>query len=47
MFLHAEQVVFSDVDGNEVVADAPMPEDLAVALRHVEKHRSQRRTQCD
>ncbi|MGK0303928.1 MAG: RluA family pseudouridine synthase [Planctomycetota bacterium] len=47
MFLHAEQVVFFDVDGTEVVADAPMPEDLAVALRHVEKHRSPRRTQCD
>lgn len=47
MFLHAEQVVFSDVDGNEVVVKAPMPEDLAVALRHVDKHRSQRRTQCD
>lgn len=47
MFLHAERVAFSDVDGTEVVADAPMPEDLAVALRHVEKHRSPRRTQCD
>tara|TARA_R110002094_G_scaffold69464_7_gene78494 strand:+ start:2143 stop:3132 length:990 start_codon:yes stop_codon:yes gene_type:complete len=47
MFLHAERVAFSDVDGNQVVADAPMPEDLVVALRHVEKHRSPRRTQCD
>lgn len=47
MFLHAERVAFPDVDGNIAVAEAPMPEDLAVALRHVEKHRSARRTQCD
>lgn len=38
MFLHAERVAFVDVDGAEVVAEAPLPEDLAVALRHVEKH---------
>lgn len=43
MFLHAERVAFVDVDGNNVVAEAPMPEDLAVALRHVEKHTSTRR----
>lgn len=47
MFLHAERVAFDDVDGSEIVADAPMPEDLAVALRHVEKHTSPRRTPCD
>ena len=47
MFLHAERVAFCDVDGNDAVAEAPLPEDLAVALRHVEKHRSARRTQCD
>jgi 23S rRNA-/tRNA-specific pseudouridylate synthase len=47
MFLHAERVAFHDVDGTVAVAEAPMPEDLAVALRHVEKHRSTRRTQCD
>ena len=44
MFLHVERVEFFDVDGNEVVAVAPIPEDLGVALRHVEKHRSMRRT---
>jgi len=44
MFLHAERVALVDVDGNHVVADAPMPDELAVALRHVEKHTSTRRT---
>lgn len=44
MFLHAEQVALVDVDGNRVIADAPMPDELAVALRHVEKHTSTRRT---
>lgn len=43
MFLHAERVAFVDADGNNVVAEAPMPEDLAVALRHVEKYTSTRR----
>ena len=47
MFLHAERVVFDDVDGREVAVEAPLPDDLAVALRHVEKHNSRRRTQCD
>ena len=44
MFLHAERVAFVDADGDNVVAEAPMPEDLSVALRHVEKHTSTRRT---
>ncbi len=38
MFLHAERVLFEDVDGAAVDVAAPLPEDLAVALRHVEKH---------
>ena len=47
MFLHAERVQFQDIDGVEVDAEAPLPEDLAVALRHVEKHASARRPHCD
>lgn len=48
MFLHAECVAFCDVAGNDVTAQAPLPEDLAVALRHVEKHQNRaRRPQCD
>ncbi len=38
MFLHAERVRFHDLDGALVDVAAPMPEDLEVALRHVEKH---------
>lgn len=44
MFLHAERVELVDVDGNRVVADAPLPDELAVALRHVEKYTSTPRT---
>ena len=47
MFLHAERVKFLDVDGAELEVEAPLPEDLAVALRHVEKHASARRPHCD
>ncbi|MGC6488393.1 MAG: RluA family pseudouridine synthase, partial [Planctomycetota bacterium] len=47
MFLHAERVQFQDIDGVEVDVTAPLPEDLAVALRHVEKHASARRPHCD
>jgi RluA family pseudouridine synthase len=48
MFLHAERVSFRDVDGSEIDVEAPLPEDLAVALRHVEKHaNSTRRPKCD
>ena len=47
MFLHVERVAFADADGNDVVAEAAMPDDLKVALRHVVKHTSTRRTQCD
>ncbi|MCK5942392.1 MAG: RluA family pseudouridine synthase, partial [Planctomycetes bacterium] len=48
MFLHAERVSFVDVDGDTVDVEATLPEDLAVALRQVEKHaNSTRRPQCD
>ena len=36
-----------DLDGTEVVAEAALPDDLAVALRHVEKHTKTHRHQCD
>lgn len=47
MFLHAERIAFEDVDGQRVAVEAPLPEDLALALRAVEKHQSRRRSQCD
>lgn len=47
MFLHAERVRLLDIDGVEVDVTAPLPEDLTVALRHVEKHASARRPHCD
>ncbi len=48
MFLHAECVAFCDAAGNDVTDQAPLPEDLAVALRHVKKHQNRaRREQCD
>jgi len=47
MFLHAERVQFQDIDGVDVDAAAPLPEDLAVALRQVEKYASARRPHCD
>ncbi|MCB9879772.1 MAG: RluA family pseudouridine synthase [Planctomycetes bacterium] len=42
MFLHAARIAFRDLDGNDVVVEAPLPEDLAVALRHIEKHDDKR-----
>ncbi|MFK7742522.1 MAG: pseudouridine synthase [Planctomycetota bacterium] len=38
MFLHAERIACPDVDGQSIMATCPLPDDLAVALRHVEKH---------
>lgn len=35
MFLHAERVAFRDVDGRDVVAETPLPEDLAMTLRRL------------
>ncbi|MBZ0151660.1 MAG: RluA family pseudouridine synthase [Planctomycetes bacterium] len=43
MFLHAERLTFHDVDGREVVVEAPLPEDLAVALRQVQNFADRRR----
>jgi len=42
MFLHAARVGFRDLDGREVDVEAPLPEDLRVALRHVEKYGDRR-----
>lgn len=47
MFLHAERVRLRDVDGSDLDVEAPLPEDLSVVLRHVEKHASARRPHCD
>ena len=47
MFLHAERVRFQDLDGVDLDVESPLPEDLTVALRHVEKHASARRSPCD
>lgn len=47
MFLHAERLSFEDVGGQRVDVETPLPDDLATALRRIEKHQSRRRTQCD
>ena len=43
MFLHAERVEFTDVDGRACAVEAPLPRDLAAALRKVETHAPSRR----
>lgn len=43
MFLHAERVVFHDVDGTVIEVVAPLPPDLAVALRKLESFDERRR----
>jgi hypothetical protein len=47
MFLHAERVRFADVDGAVVDVEAPLPDDLAMALAKVEKYDRARRPSCD
>lgn len=47
MFLHAERVVFRDLDGAEVDVSMPLPDDLAVALRQLESFDDRRRRPCD
>jgi 23S rRNA-/tRNA-specific pseudouridylate synthase len=43
MFLHSARVVCSDVDGAAIDVTAPLPEDLAVALRQLESFADRRR----
>jgi 23S rRNA pseudouridine1911/1915/1917 synthase len=47
MFLHAERLSFTDVDGVRVDVECPWPEDLAVALRQLASHDERRRRPCD
>lgn len=47
LFLHAERVRFDDVDGAPLDVEAPLPSDLAIALRHLEKQQSLRSPTCD
>lgn len=47
MFLHAEAIACLDLDGRRFAARAPLPEDLAVPLRHLEHSLERRRQPCD
>jgi 23S rRNA pseudouridine1911/1915/1917 synthase len=47
MFLHAERLSFTDVDGGRADVECPWPEDLAVALRQLASHDERRRRPCD
>lgn len=47
MFLHAEALACLDLDGRRLAAEAPLPEDLAVPLRHLEHPLERRRQPCD
>lgn len=43
MFLHAEGLAFADVDGTQVAVETPLPEDLAKALKQLERFDQGRR----
>jgi RluA family pseudouridine synthase len=43
MFLHAERLVFSDLDGERIAVESPLPGDLAVALRQLQNFAVRRR----
>lgn len=43
MFLHAEQLACSDVDGRELAVTAPLPEDLRLVLAKLERFAAPRR----
>jgi len=47
MFLHAERLSFTDVDGARADVECPWPEDVAVALRQLASHDERRRRPCD
>lgn len=43
MFLHAEQLGFTDVNGTAVVVETPLPDDLAIVLQKMERFDARRR----
>jgi RluA family pseudouridine synthase len=43
MFLHAERIVFDDVDGARVDVSAPLPADLTIAVQKLESYDRRRR----
>jgi hypothetical protein len=43
MFLHAERVVFDDVDGARVDVRAPLAPDLVIAVQKLERYDGRRR----
>lgn len=43
MFLHAERIVFDDVDGTRVDVHAPLPADLTIALQILDSYDGRRR----
>lgn len=43
MFLHAEGLAFTDVDGSQVAVEAPLPHDLTTALNKLERFDESRR----
>lgn len=47
LFLHAAALRFHDLDGAEVHVEAPLPDDLAPALRQLAAHDPPRRPPCD
>ncbi|MBL8753733.1 MAG: RluA family pseudouridine synthase [Planctomycetes bacterium] len=47
MFLHAGRIAFHDLDGTPVDAEAPLPEDLTLALHKLEAFDHRRRRPCD
>ena len=44
LFLHAEAVVLTDLDGSEVAVECPLPDDLATALQKLETNDRRKRT---
>lgn len=47
LFLHAAALRFDDLDGADVRVTAPLPDDLAPALRQIAAHDPPRRPPCD
>ena len=47
LFLHAQRLVGRDLDGRELDAEAPLPDDLTIVLRHLTKRAPRRSSPCD